>query len=225
MIRRRRALRGLSLVELLVSLIIVALATTVVSRAFVAAVADEERLNRTLEERRLEARFEDRIERLLSGAALGSFVSPVPGDKSGGSLVFTTWSEPLPAPLATESAPDFQTSNERFGPLGGMSEMALSTEPASTEAGQRQGIFLREQRPSDSDLTQGGEESVLDERIGQVQFEFFDGSDWQTSWDSRDDGAQKGELPRLVRVSYVVERDGPRKSFVVRPLLSKGGSK
>jgi hypothetical protein len=79
-------------------------------------------------------------------------------------------------------------------------------------------LFLREQRPADSDPTQGGEESLLNPDLRDIRFEFYDGSDWVDSWDSRND--QKGKLPSAVRVSYVLNSESLQRTFIIRLPLS-----
>lgn len=219
--------RGLSLIELLLSILIVAIATGAATRAYLSGVTFDEKFNRTLDAKRSATRFEDQVTRLLRGAELGTadsvFISPAPasGKPSPGvaSLVFTTWSAPVPSPYA-DAKGDFETLNERFGPQAGPAEVSLSTDPVGEVGGDVQGLFLRTQRPPDGDPSQGGEETLLDERVRQVEFSFSDGQDWLPSWDSKQ--ANKDKMPVAVRVRYLFGDETTPRTFLVRLPLGGG---
>jgi len=237
-VRGRRSLRrqrGITLIETLLAVAVMAIAMGAVSRAYVTGLSFESSYSKKLDARAKRAWVEDRISRLLAGTEVNGgnsyLVSPAPqkGNSNPGgtgplgrgsdSIVFTTWNVERPAPFDAVERPEFETLNSRFGPQGGATEIALSLIPTSSDAGQRQGLFLREERPPDGDLTQGGEESVLDDEIRDIRFEFYDGADWRDSWDTQQ--TQKGELPSAVRVTYLLRDEDLPHTFLVRLLLSQ----
>ena len=230
---RRRT--GLSLVEVLVSAIIMMLAVGVVARAFSAGLMFEQKSTRHRTETAERLWLEDQVYRVVSGATLkptnAYFVSPIPlsvntpglsSSRSGNigpgsdSLVLTNSSLALPIRAATGKAKDFESVNRQFGPMGGTTEAALSLSAIGDSKGQK-GLFLREQCPADSDNQRGGEEQVLGPSVKEARFQFYDGTRWQDTWDTA--GADKGKLPKLVRFRYLVsdERE-PREILIRLPL-------
>ncbi len=100
---------------------------------------------------------------------------------------------------------DFETRNESFGAVGGLSEVSVSDTPVGENApADLNATFMREQRPADSDPDQGGYEKVFSDRATQITFEFYDGQEWLTEWDTRDGNRV---LPYAVRVRYVWDED------------------
>jgi hypothetical protein len=128
--------------------------------------------------------------------------------------VFTARGERVPSAVLL-SQDDFETNNERFGPQGGTAEIAISTTPVG-EAGNRTGVFLREQRPADGDETQGGNESVLDPEVTDIRFQFYDGAQWVGDWDTDETGRR---IPAIVRVIYrIADEEQDRNLFIKLPL-------
>ncbi len=127
-------------------------------------------------------------------------------------LIFTTAGQAVSdATLKLED--DWETQNQHFGPQGGIEEVQLGPTPVGTADGQT-GLFLREQRPADADPSQGGNESVLNAEIKSIQFEFWDGATWQTTWDTRTmSGARR--IPAAIRVTYVLNSDSTDQNHVV----------
>ncbi len=113
-------------------------------------------------------------------------------------LTFTTTAPALPL-AALDGTDDFETQQGARGPVGGLAEVSLSV-TAVGDPGGRVGLFERIQRPSDADPTQGGTESLIDARIARVGFQFWDGAQWDTSWDA----GTPPRLPQAVRVSYTL---------------------
>jgi hypothetical protein len=195
-------------------------------RAYAAGIVYDERL-RTARERNLNQRtFESRLTELLrhaylspDAAANDSFFigNDGPGEVSGGStnattLTFTTLGSRPPGAFL-ESEEDFETNNERFGPQGGIGEISLSMTATGT-AGTQTGLFIREQRPADGDVTQGGNESVLSAEVEEIQFEFFDGLEWQPQWDTQTQTTKR--LPAAVRVTYRLAENEQSNTLIVR---------
>lgn len=236
---RRR--RGLSVIELLVGIVIIAIATGAVARAFSASLDYQNQADRARDRIDARNRFEDRMAELLSGATLTGantfMISPVsqgagaqssssappappsePAPQSiladgSASLTFTSMSDAAPVRYLTSTEPDFSSLNQTFGPQAGVEEVAFSMVPVGN-AGLKQGLFLRRQRPADTDPTQGGTETDMNPEVADIRFEFYDGTDWQTTWDSTSD--QKGKLPTAIRVTYLLRGDKQPSSFIVR---------
>ncbi len=113
-------------------------------------------------------------------------------------LTFTTTAPALPL-ASLDGTDDYETQQGARGPVGGLAEVSLSV-TAVGDPGGRVGLFARIQRPSDADPTQGGVESLIDARIARIGFQFWDGTQWDTSWDA----ATPPRLPQAVRVSYTL---------------------
>ncbi len=150
-----------------------------------------------------------------TGDAASYFRTPLDDGTSGqpaSSLVFTAGGERVP-PSYQAADDTLDTLNERYGPVGGLAEVSLSTTALGEPNGQT-GLYLREQRPPDADSEQGGYESVFEASVEQIGFEFFDGSTWVTSWDT-----QSGErrLPAAVRVSYRRTGEDDRQIVIMVP--------
>ena len=224
---RRRRRSGVTLVELLVVLALMTVLTGAVGYGFVAGL-DMQRVHaaRQAEQDRTEA-TELRITRLLQGAKLAANaadtttyfvgVATTDADDLGcDQLTFTTTAPGVP-PVARLSEDDFETQHLARGAVGGVAEVSLSMTPAG-DAGDRTGLFERVQRPSDGDPTQGGTEAVLSDEVERIGFQFWDGLQWVTVWDTQ---AGVRRLPAAVMVSYVpvgaADSDPPRVFVVPLP--------
>lgn len=130
----------------------------------------------------------------------------------GGSqeLVLTAIGLPIPAAYI-HSSDDFQTLNQDFGPSSGLAEISLSLNAAGS-ANNQTGLFLRVQQPADSDPTQGGVESLLIPNCTDVSFQFFDGTQWDPTWDTVSQTTK--QLPSAVKVTYSINNGDPI-TFVV----------
>ena len=232
--------RGLSLIELLVSALLMMLAIGVVARAFSAGLIFEDKSAKHRSTTAERLWFEDQLNTLVSGATLkGSvayFISPIPASvntpaltsaKSSSlgagsdSLVLTNASLPLPIRALTGKASDFETLNKQIGPIGGTAEVGLSMTPVGDPKGLK-GLFLRQQIPADTDNQQGGEETVLGKGVQDVRFQFYNGTQWQDTWDSG--GADKGKLPKTVRVRYQLADESDPREVLIRLPLSDASS-
>ncbi len=223
--------RGITLLEIMISLVISSVIVVAITSAYAEAIAYDKQGTRLQEATESRIEFEQRLRTLLRGA----YVSPTTtdsmtyflGDESGNSitataadtLIFTTLSEGVNgSTLGTQD--DFETLNQTFGPQGGIAEVALSM-TAVGDAGQtKTGLFLREQRPADGDPTQGGTESLLSSDVKSIQFEFYDGANWDPTWSTSGVTAQSTtsmnidtsgtagrRIPAAVRVTYVLTSD------------------
>jgi type II secretory pathway pseudopilin PulG len=221
--KRRKGRAGISLLELLVVLVMLGFLTYALVYAFVGGLDFERRQVQRQSEQNPASRVERRITELLTHALLSEsatdpttyFVAAIEGDGKLGAdrITFTTTAPGLP--LATQQSTDtFETQHTQQGPQGGVAEVSLST-IAVGEAGSNTGLFERLQRPADGDATQGGMESVLEPAVTAIGFEFYDGTQWVTDWDTLTSGTRR--LPAAVRVSYTLATDNTDQthSFVV----------
>ncbi|GAB4459647.1 MAG: hypothetical protein OHK0029_22470 [Armatimonadaceae bacterium] len=222
--RSRHLQAGVTLLELLIAVALMSVITAAVTYAFIAGL-DLERLQqqrRTLQEQ--DFALEQRIKQVLRGAKLSEdetdlntyFIGETladSGDLGCDQITFTTTSPGVPL-AAQASEDDFETQNTQRGPVGGVAEVSLGMTPVG-DAGEDGGLFERLQRPSDGDPTQGGTETLLDPDIRQIGFQFWNGTEWVTEWDTVN-GAER-RLPMAVRVSYsrVESAEDTVRSFIV----------
>jgi hypothetical protein len=162
----------------------------------------------------------------------GGLTGAASGDFGGNRLTFTTTGDDVPM-RARDDTDDFETQQKRRGPVGGVAEVEWATTPVG-DAGDKTGLFERLQRPSDGDPSQGGLETLLDARVQEIGFEFWNGTEWVTTWDTIN-GTQR-RLPAAVWVRYTLQGEprGTVHSFVVpipnsdvtalNPLLTAPGS-
>lgn len=217
--------RGVTLVELLVATAITALVMAAGSRAFVATVQTRQRLEAEDSEWSAKVRFEDKIRTLLRSAAMPEgtdrtdvyFLAYPSSNSTDGSLSDTVVFSALglrPNYGATTDANLLESRNADYGPVGGLAEVSISRTPYSARNG-LEGVFLREQVPADGNPDEGGLESLMWDQVQTLEFEFYDGTEWQPSWDTITD-ATLG-LPRAVRVTYsLIDNPDNPVSFVVR---------
>jgi Tfp pilus assembly protein PilE len=138
---------------------------------------------------------------------------------SGGStseLVFTVLGEPTSNAALQDASNDFTQQNITRGPEGGIVEYQIGITPVGTAPQGKKGVFLRQQRPADTDPTQGGYESLLMPDVDNILFEFWDGTQWQQSWDTTTQTPIR--LPAAVRVSYSKGSETPTVFVVQIPL-------
>lgn len=221
--------RGISLLELLAVLVIAVLLSTSLATSFSAAMQYQMRTKPIREAQLQQIAFEDRLTKLLSKAFVDDdqanantyFVGQL--DPSGSNandagtgateLIFTVAGGALPGSAVASQEADFETRNEQLGPIGGLTECRLALTPIGEDAGNRTGLFLREQTPADEDPDQGGYESVVDDRVTAISFEFFDGTDWVSEWDTR---TAERRIPAAVRVTYIFDGEEATRQIVVK---------
>lgn len=216
--------RGLTLLELMVATAISAFIIVSVTGAYVTGINFEQGANRVRERDEAKILFESKVRSLISGAFLSAtptdttsyFVASSNGTSTSGgadTITFTTTAEGINTSIASNTDDDFEALNQKFGPQGGLAEVSIST-TAVGEPGTNVGLFLREQRPSDGDNTQGGFEHVLNADVASVGFEFYDGTQWRTEWDTTTSGTRR--LPAAVRVTYTLNNDDVDHVIVIR---------
>lgn len=213
--------RGFTLVELLIALAMGAVLVGAIGMTLSSAVSYAATTPDRLVNEQDTIRVREKLRTLISCA----FVADADDDtgtyfiaeNSSGSgeiadvLTFSTLGvRPSGAALRSDEE-DFEALNQKFGPQGGVTEVSLST-TAVGDGGDQSGVFLRVQNPSDGDPTQGGRESLLISGATDLSFEFWDGSDWVTAWDTR---TMDRRIPAAVRVNYTDSEEQAR-SLTVR---------
>lgn len=173
--------------------------------------------------------FEDRLSDLIRHAHLtvdtaqtdsyfigsvgnGTDAQSVQGSGNADTLTFTVSGMRIPG-STMDDQDDFETQNQDHGPQGGIGEIGISPTALGDSSGQS-GLFYREQRPADGDPTQGGYESLMEPDVETIQFEFFDGLDWQTTWDTRT--MTTARLPSAIRVTYHLTGESDDRVLVVQ---------
>ena len=218
--------RGITLVELLLALMISTLVMVAAGSTYIYAARTQQTLGNGRDALAKQAQFEAKLTDLfnhvyidadatnlntyfMSGDAVTSLGSSTTstgnnstGLNSGGdtnSVVFTVLGRRLPSTLLS-STDDFETNNDNYGPVAGVTEVQIGTTPIGDGANGQTGLFLREQAPADSDASQGGFESLISPDVDTISFEYYDGTTWQTTWDTTTMGTRR--LPSAVRVTY-----------------------
>jgi len=228
-----RMRRAFTVVELMVVAAIFVVVMAAVTQAYITGVDLEKKMRTNRDKTSVARDFADRMTDFIRHAYLwgdsadtasffiGSQGIPTSTANSAGNdltqagadtLTFTIAGTRIPTAV-TESEDDFEQNNQRFGPQGGVEEVGISM-TAVGDPGTRTGLFLREQRPADGDPSQGGNETLFADNVTSIQFEFFDGEDWQPDWDTRTQGTKR--LPSAVRVTYRFEGDETDRILVIR---------
>jgi prepilin-type N-terminal cleavage/methylation domain-containing protein len=205
--------RGVTLVEVMVVLAAsLALMTSIVflTRTEADLVASKQK---SLAERNSTIGVEDALCKIFEGARLTTstsdntsyFESKDDGNSStdGADRVTLTTTAPSVPLAAYYDSADSETQNTTRGPLGSCAEVSIGI-VAAGDAGGKTGLFERLQRTSDADLTQGGNEFLISDQIDSIHFEFWDGEEWQTTWDTLENTRR---LPQSVQVTYTLKSD------------------
>jgi prepilin-type N-terminal cleavage/methylation domain-containing protein len=220
---------GFTLVEMLIVLVITALLASALGYAFTAELTLQRHANAQRAFRDQTDSAQREITRLLQGARLSGDTNDQTtyfigiADQNAGPLGSDrlTWTTTAPGvPMAAMAdTDDFNSQQAARGPIGGLAEVSLGTNPVGDANGQT-GLFERIQHPSDSDPTQGGFESLLDSQIASIGFQFWNGTQWLPTWDTT---SGSRELPQAVEVRYTVPggADSDIRSFIV-PIPASG---
>lgn len=235
--------RGLTLLELIVSLVMSVFIVAAATSAYSNAIAFDKHNAAYLQTNETRLNFEQKVRSLLVGAYVSPtttdtttyFLGEASGDSTqsevAGTLTFTTLSLGMNDNELT-SDDDFETLNQTYGPQGGVAEVSLSLTPVGEDGQTKQGLFLRTQRPADGDPTQGGTERLFDTDVRSIQFQFYNGTGWDPTWGTSgvntqstttaQNNVQTGQdgrrIPAAVQVTYTLasDADGVTHSFVVR---------
>ncbi|MBC7807665.1 MAG: prepilin-type N-terminal cleavage/methylation domain-containing protein [Akkermansiaceae bacterium] len=214
--RSVRAIRGITLLEILVAATLTVILLSALSYAFVAGVDLERRQNGRRAESNRQEILQTRLSEMIRGAKLGAdetdLLTYFQGESTGDEntelgcdrLTFTTAAPAVPL-SALASTDDFETQAQARGPLGGVAEVSLGMTAVGQVPDDRAGLFERVQRPSDGDPSQGGIETLLTADVAEIGFQFWDGSQWAINWNTT---AGERRLPSAVKVSYILRSGG-----------------
>lgn len=214
-----RTRAGIALLETLVVMGITVLLMAAISMAYDVGtrgtVAGQESRSTEAAQRRVEKEITSLLRAAyLDGTTATYLIAETNGDTTLASsdstvgtlpdtLSFTRLTSQVPGAVLA-STDTFEDANAALGAHGGVQERKLSMVPTG-EAGERTGLFIREQDPADGDYTQGGKERLLSPDILSIGFEFFDGAAWTATWDTTQQSTPR--LPAVIRVSYTLTRD------------------
>lgn len=215
--------RGLTLLELLISVAGIIMITGALSFSYSVALQWQQRLPGTgLEQERLE-RFEDRIRTIVEGAYITADANDAltyfEGTSASGdtiqpdTLTFTSLTVPPDGAFLAPQDSSFEDMNDEYGPQTGVAEVSISRLPVGEQAPPGEGLYLRVQRPSDGDPTQGGWESLITAEVEDVHWEFYNGSEWVSEWVPDTLGRR---LPSAVRMFYRILGEDTERSLTIR---------
>lgn len=214
--------RGFTMVELIIVLGMTAILMMALGAAFKAAsdysIESPRRLAAFQEDLLLDAEIHNLIESAYLNDAIDDtntyFISNADTDAgtAATSISFTTLANSVDGGLIRSDDTDFENLNQTFGSQGGVTEVSLSTTAIGFDS-EGEGLFLRTQSPSDGDYTQGGREKLLISGLVDLRFEFWDGIEWITTWDTR---ANARRLPAAVKISYALQDGGNTQTQVIR---------
>lgn len=212
---------GLTLIELLIVLTVSVVLVGSVALAYDSGVRFQLSVPAKDAELKSVVRFEDEVRHWIEGAYLTSdatdqtayFITTASGGELADmdTVVFTSLG-PNPTSAYMNAEEEFEGLNERFGAQGGLVEVSFSTVPVG-DTDIESALFVRKQSPPDGDYSQGGFESALVQDLELFQFEFFDGTQWVTEWNTQ---SGQRRLPAAVRVTYRLQGDENDRSFTVR---------
>jgi hypothetical protein len=184
-----------------------------ISFAYADSLKLQERQEQRMQTHDRTAVMEHEITEAIEGAQLSSTTTDTTSyfqgtNDAGGSdlgcdriTVTTTYpGTPMESYYSTD---DYTTQQTNVGPVGGLTEISIGTNPVGA-AGSNSGLFERLQHPSDGDPTQGGNEMDLDPDVTSMGFQFWDGAEWDSEWDTTT-GTRR--LPQDVQVSYRLKGD------------------
>lgn len=213
---------GLTLMELVISLASMVIIAAALAGSYQAAVQWQTQAPLKREEVQRQHDFENRLRSVLANAYVTSDTNDAGSyfvaSNSGGvsefpdTITFTSTGQPMDETFLADRELDFEGLNETFGPQGGLAEISLSAAPVG-EAPIDTGLFLRIQDPADGDDSQGGRESAFSDRVESVQFEFYNGIEWVTEWDTTT-GPRR--IPAAVRVTYRYAGESADRFLIVR---------
>jgi prepilin-type N-terminal cleavage/methylation domain-containing protein len=205
--------RGFTLLELLLVLAMSVVLSGAIAFAYSECVSVQRAHELSLTTQDHTLSMERELTTVIQGAQLSALATDTTSyfigtDDAGGSnlgcdrLTVTTTAPGIPI-QSIDSTDDYLTQQTEYGPYGGLAEASIGTNPIG-EAGSHIGLFERIQHPSDGDPTQGGMETDLDSDVVQMGFQFWDGIEWCSLWDT-----QTGTrvLPQAVQVSYILKSD------------------
>ena len=215
----RRA-RGLTLIEVLVAMVIIAIVSTLLYTGFVQTAHNKQRIESELDRYHEILSGLDRIVRELSMAYVSAHINPNPAlqmintcfvgtdSGKGARIDFTSFSHVRLYRDAHES-----DQNEL--------SYYIDQDPHNPNDS---ALVRREQRRIDEDPRQGGQVEVLIENVKGFELGYFETltGEWLSSWDATQAAMQPNRLPAQVRIKLIVPNlrgKGPDQVFGTRVSL------
>ena len=199
-LRRKRA--GITLIEAMVSIAILALVSTMIWQAFSQTARNKRIVEDELDRYHVIRAAMDRMAREISMAFVSTHVNPNQGlvvvrtcfigkDRTRGDrLDFTSFSHQR---LYRDAHESDQNEISYF----------VTRHPDDRDI---RVLARREQNRIDDDPQEGGRTQILVEDIADFQLEYYDvqTSDWQRSWDTTQLTAEPNRLPQQVKITLTV---------------------
>ncbi|UJR83554.1 type II secretion system protein GspJ [Sandaracinus amylolyticus] len=202
MSRARLRTRGMTLIEAMVAVTILAIITTVVYGGFSQTMRNKSRVEEQADRAHVVRVAMERIVRELSQAYVSVHVNPNPSMQSmlttfhgyrqgrGSRIDFTSFSHRR---LYRDAHESDQNELSYF----------LARHPEHRD---QTALVRREQRRIDANPEEGGDLTIMVEDVREFTLEYLDGLtlEWVDSWDATPTGTQANRLPTQVRVQLVV---------------------
>jgi general secretion pathway protein J len=218
--RARRSVRGMTLIEAMVAITILAIVTTLVYGGFAQTMRNKGRVEEQSDRAHVLRVSMERMVRELSMAFVSVHTNPNPQLNSiltcfhayregrGSRIDFTSFSHRR---LYRDAHESDQNELSYF----------LARHPEERD---QTVLARRESRRIDADPEHGGQVTILVEDVRGFQLEFLDSItlDWVDSWDAAPNGTQANRLPAQVRITLevpgIVRRDSNER-YVTRAVI------
>jgi general secretion pathway protein J len=215
-----RALRGLTLIEVMVAMVIIAIVSTLLYTGFVQTAHNKQRIENELDRYHEIRTGLDRIVRELSMAYVSAQVNPVPALQ----MVNTCF-------VGTDSGKGARIDFTSFSHLrlyrdaheSDQNELSyyIDQDPHDSD---ENALVRREQRRIDEDPRKGGQVEVLIENVKGFELGYLENltGEWVTTWDTTQAAMQPNRLPTQVRIKLTVPNvrgQGPDQVFGTRVSL------
>ena len=213
--RRRRA--GMTLIEILAAMAILAIVSSLLYSAFVQTARNKERIEGQL----------DRYHEIYSGlerVAQELSMAYSSAQRNPNDSLKTMMTGLIAKDLGGNSRVDFTSFSHRRlyrnAHESDQNELGFFVTPDPKNPGQRV-LARREQRRIDDDLKKGGQSQILIENIRSFELLFFEPltADWVSTWDTTQTAAQPNRLPMQAKIILKVPNikgRGPDQVFATR---------
>jgi type II secretion system protein J len=181
-------MRGFTIAELLVAILITSIIAAIVYGSYMGGLRIIYDAREDMERTALGRHVLERIAADLSCAFLRA-------DKAYLVFIGEDSEGDQPSDALTFIASD-HVRTKRDAPESTLSEVSYFLDPVG---GEDLYILHREDPTLDEDPFTGGDTRIIGEGVAGLDFEYYDGESWQSSWDSREENS----LPRAVRVTLV----------------------
>jgi general secretion pathway protein J len=213
----RRARSGLTLIEVMVAMIIIAIVSTLLYTGFVQTARNKQRIEAELDRYHEIRSGMDRMVRELSMAYVSAQINPVPALQ----MVNTAF-------VGTDSGRGARVDFTSFSHVrlyrdaheSDQNELSYYIDEDPNNPGQS-ALVRREQRRIDQDPRKGGQVHVLIENVKGFELGYFEvlTGEWITTWDTTQAAMQPNRLPTQIKLKLTVPNvrgQGPDQTFGTR---------